>query len=149
MCWIGLSVCFKSESIHPRTAVTISQRPCKAALHLPPHPAGGETTSPSRPRPPPILPGAPIACRDHRWTQAVVSISAPIGDRVQTMAEKAQKRWVRCLRKAYFYTPQEWKICSWSPEVGTKMVSYPGHSAWMVLKAQTWRSLRKEATKWV
>ncbi|ELK08784.1 Dynactin subunit 6 [Pteropus alecto] len=35
--------------------------------------------------------GSPIACRDHRFTQAVVSISAPTGDPGQTMAEKIQK----------------------------------------------------------
>lgn len=83
-----------------------------------------------RPRPLPILPGAPIACRDHRFTQAVVSISAPIGDPGQTMAEKIQKRWV-CLKKAYSQRCRG-GTCSWSPMVRTEMVSYLWHSALLV-----------------
>uniref|UniRef100_A0A9L0IDE2 Dynactin subunit 6 n=1 Tax=Equus asinus TaxID=9793 RepID=A0A9L0IDE2_EQUAS len=68
--------------------------PCTATLHNAAHPSRGPPAL--QPRPPrlrllPIRPGSPIACRDHRFTQAVVSISAPIGDRGQTMAEKTQK----------------------------------------------------------
>lgn len=49
--------------------------------------------------------------------------------------------------KAYFCTPQARPICFWSPVAGTEMVSSPGRSAGLVVKAQGWRPLREEATK--
>lgn len=112
MRWIRLNGCFKSQSIALWTALksaaathrpaprTNRLTPAEGALRALAGPAPAGRPSPWL-RPLPILPGSPIACRDHRFTQAVVSISAPIGDPIQTMADKSQKRWVCCLRKAY------------------------------------------------
>ena len=114
-----------------------------------------ETSNASRPRPRPREQrqgSAPSpSCQAPQSPTEIIAVARRL---CRSSQRQELKPWRRRLKRGGSLSenlsspPLRDGICSWSPVVGTQVVSYSSRPAQMVLKAQTWRSRREEATGW-